>query len=201
MAARPHCPGRLTRADLYSLEGYAEIRAHFRAETIRHKRTRRQPVGPNATIYFEDRRTIQYQIQEMLRAERIFDRAGIEAELAAYNPLIPDGTNLKATLMLEYPEIEERQRMLERLRGIEHGVWLSAGGAGARFAVADEDLERSNDAKTSAVHFLRFELSTEARASISAGSPISLGLDHEDYRHRVDPVSEAVRESLSRDLA
>lgn len=192
---------KLTRADLYSLEKYAEIRKDFRAEVLAHKKNRQLPLGTNATLYFEDRLTMQYQIQEMLRIERIFEAAGINEELEAYNPLIPDGSNWKATFMVEFPDIEERRAMLTQLVGIENHVWLRVGDGELIRPVADEDLERSDDDKTSAVHFLRFELSDQDVAALLEGAPLSAGIDHENYTVDVDPVADNVRASLKADLA
>ena len=189
---------KLTRTDLYGLERYHEIRAAFRARVLAHKRPRQVPIGPNATLYFEDRLTIQYQVQEMLRVERIFEAEAIDEELAAYNPLIPDGANLKATFMLEYEDQEERRRMLGMLRGIEDRVWLEAGGRRVH-AVADEDLDRATDDKTSAVHFLRFELPDDLRAALGKGAAMKLGIDHGAYRHDC-VLAEASRAALVADL-
>ncbi len=190
----------LTRNDLYSLEDYAEVRPRFRAEILEHKKNRQLALGPHATLYFEDRRTIQYQVQEMLRIERIFEAAGIEEELNAYNPLIPDGRNLKATFMLEYPDVEERRRALEALHGIEARVWLRAAGGERTWAIADEDLERSTEDKTSAVHFLRFELDETACAAIKNGAAIGIGIDHPQYDYTVEPVPERLRAALAADI-
>jgi hypothetical protein len=189
---------KLSRADLFSLERYHEIRAEFRARVLAHKRFRQVPLGPNATLYFEDRLTVQYQIQEMLRVERIFEADAIEEELAAYNPLIPDGTNLKATFMLEYEDTEERRRMLGRLRGIEDRVWMEAGG-GRIFAVADEDLDRATDDKTSAVHFLRFELPGGVCDALVDGVTMRFGIDHDRYRYEC-ALSDESRVALVADL-
>ncbi len=191
----------LTPADLYSLERYAEIRPEFRASVMEHKKVRKVPVGPNATLYFEDRLTIQYQIQEMLRIERIFEREGIEDELSAYNPLIPDGSNWKATFMLEYGDIEERKRRLAELVGIEDTIWVRVMGFDKVFAIANEDLERSTDEKTSSVHFLRFELTPDMVEAVKEGAEIAVGIDHEGYRHEVPVVPKATREALAADLA
>jgi Protein of unknown function (DUF3501) len=190
----------LTRSDLYSLEEYAQARPRYRAEVLAHKKNRQLAVGPHATLYFEDRRTVQYQIQEMLRIERIFEAAGIEEELSAYNPLIPDGSNLKATLMLEYTDVDERRAALQALHGIEQRVWLRAGGEERLRALADEDLERATDEKTSAVHFLRFELDDGSCRAIRSGAPLAIGIDHARYRHRVDPLPERVRATLATDI-
>ena len=192
---------KLTRSDLYSLEKYAEMRPGFRARVMSHKRNRQVPVGPNATLYFEDALTVQYQIQEMLRIERIFEAAGIDDELGAYNPLIPDGSNWKATFMVEFPEVDERRVQLARLIGIEDKVWVQVSGHDRVYAIADEDLERENADKTSSVHFVRFELSPEMAGAVKSGAAISIGIDHESYRHAVEPVSPAVRDALAADLA
>lgn len=189
----------LTRDDLYTLEAYAAARTEFRTRVMEHKRLRAVPVGPHATLYFEDRLTIQYQIQEMLRAERIFEPDGIAEELAAYNPLIPDGHNLKATLMIEYPDEAERREQLARLGGIEHRVWIEVAGQPRTFAIADEDLERSDQDKTSAVHFLRFEFDEASRGAFKGGAAVRVGIDHDAYAHAVE-LAEAVRETLARDF-
>lgn len=191
---------KLTRTDLASLEEYAQKRGEFRARVLEHKKHRQLPVGPNTTLYFEDAITIQYQVQEMLRAERIFEAQEIEQELAAYNPLIPDGSNWKATFMLEYEDVAERRQALQRLRGIEDRVWVRVDGFERVFAVADEDLERATEEKTSAVHFLRFELSSEMSASLKEDAALSAGIDHPQYRHEVSPVPDGVRRSLLADL-
>lgn len=190
----------LTPADLFGLEEYAKVRGEFRAKVMEHKQTRKVPIGPNATLYFEDRLTMQYQIQEMLRVERIFEQAGIADELAAYNPLIPDGRNLKATFMVEFGDVEERRLALTKLVGIEDKVWLRVGDQAPVAPISDEDLERDDETKTSAVHFLRFELTDEMAASLKAGARLAMGIDHPEYRHQVDPISDAVRQSLVEDL-
>ena len=192
---------RLVPSDLMSLEQYARGRAEFRGRVLAHKRDRTLQCGPNATLCFEDRLTVQYQVQEMLRIERIFEPEGIQDELDAYNPLIPDGANWKATLLVEYPEVEERRVALARLRGVEDRCWVQVAGHPRVFAIADEDLERENDEKTSAVHFLRFELLPAMAAAAKAGAAISIGIDHEHYRHAIDPLPEASRASLAADLA
>ena len=190
---------QLTRADLYSLADYAGVRTDFRSRVMAHKKTRQVPVGAHATLYFEDRLTIQYQIQEMLRAERIFESAGIQDELDAYNPLIPNGSNWKATLMIEYPDVDERRYALVRLRGIESRVWVQVGDGGRVNAIADEDLPREDATKPSAVHFLRFELDPAMIAAVKAGAAITIGIDHPDYRVETQ-VAPAVRDSLAADL-
>ena len=189
---------KLSRTDLFGLEQYHEVRAEFRARVFAHKRLRRASVGPNATLYFEDRLTIQYQVQEMLRVERIFEADAIEEELAAYNPLIPDGANLKATFMLEYTDPDERRRMLGRLLGIEDRVWMETGGERV-FAVADEDLDRATDDKTSAVHFLRFELPDRMGNALGNGADMRFGIDHDEYRHECTLAAES-RAALVADL-
>jgi hypothetical protein len=190
---------KLTPADLLSLEEYHKQRGRMRAEVLAHKRNRQAAIGPNVTLYFEDRLTMRYQVQEMLRAERIFESEGIEEELGAYNPLIPDGTNLKATMMLEYPDVDERRTALQRLAGIEHAVYLEVGALGRVLARADEDLPRSNEEKTSAVHFLRFELEAPMCAALKGGATLKLGVDHENYRHELDGA-ENLRRALAADL-
>jgi hypothetical protein len=190
---------KLRVADLLSLEQYHKERPRLRAEVLAHKRHRQAALGPNLTLYFEDRVTMRYQVQEMLRAERIFEADAIAEELEAYNPLIPDGTNLKATMMLEYPDVAVRRAALERLRGVENGVYLEVGRLGRVFAYADEDLARSDETKTSAVHFLRFELDATMRAALKGGASLKLGVDHEHYRHELDAPKE-LRASLTADL-
>lgn len=184
-----------------SLEQYARERAAIRARMIEYRATRRLHLGEHVTWSFEDRETVRYQVQEMLRAERIFEPEGIAEELAAYNPLIPDGSNLKATLLIEYPDPEERAQRLVELRGIEHRCWLRVSGHDTVIAVADEDLERSNDTKTSAVHFLRFELTGGMIASLTAGASLAAGIDLPACMITVDPVPETLRVALLADLA
>jgi len=191
---------KLTRSDLYSLEQYAEQRADFRARVLAHKKNRQVRIGPSATLYFEDRQTIQYQVQEMLRVERIFEAAGIEEELAAYNPLIPDGSNLKATFMVEEPDAERRRVLLAELVGVEGRVWVCVDGHAPVYAIADEDLDRSTPEKTSSVHFLRFELTAAMAADLKQGAALSMGIDHARYTHQLEPVSEPVRAALAADL-
>ena len=191
---------KLTRADLYSLEQYAEKRTDIRAQVMAHKKNRKVHAGPVATLYFEDRMTMQYQIQEMLRVERIFEAGGIEEELGAYNPLIPDGSNWKATFMIEEPDVEKRHKLLSTLVGIEDRVWVRVAGNEPVFALADEDMERDTEEKTSAVHFLRFELSEKMVADLRQGASLGVGIDHQHYAYGVEPVAEPVRESLLADL-
>ncbi len=190
----------LSRADLYSLEQYNALRPEFRAQMMVHKKRRRVPIGPNATLYFEDRMTMQYQVQELLRAERIFDAAEIEGELAVYNPLIPDGTNWKATFMMEYPDADERKAALAKLIGIEDRAWVQVDGFDRVWAIADEDLERETEEKTSSVHFLRFELNPGMISAARNGAAISMGIDHPAYSHAVAELPEPVRASLVEDL-
>jgi hypothetical protein len=190
---------KLTADDLLPLEVYHKERSRLRAEVLAHKRHRQAPIGPNVTLYFEDRLTMRYQVQEMLRAERIFESEAIAEELGAYNPLIPDGTNLKATMMLEYPDVAERRPALERLKGVENSVYLEVGALGRVFAYADEDLERSDETKTSAVHFLRFELDAPMRAALKGSAALTFGVDHEHYRHELLATPE-MRKSLAADF-
>jgi hypothetical protein len=192
--------GRLAPEHLYSLQDYARLRPDFRARVMAHKEARKVPIGPNATLYFEDRLTMQYQVQEMLRIERIADPAGIADELAVYNALVPDGTNWKATFMMEYADAEERRKALAELKGVERRVWVRVAGFDPVYAIADEDLEREDETKTSSVHFMRFELTPEMRRAVKAGAAIAAGIDHERYRHSVEAVAPAVRDSLALDL-
>ncbi|HVY82523.1 MAG TPA: DUF3501 family protein [Steroidobacteraceae bacterium] len=192
---------KLASSDLMSLEQYARQRPAFRARVLEHKKNRALHVGPHVTWLFEDRLTIQYQIQEMLRAERIFESEGIEDELSAYNPLIPDGSNWKVTLLIEFPDEHERRVQLARLKGIEARCWVQVAGHERVFAIADEDLERENEEKTSSVHFLRFELTPAMVAALKSGAALAAGVDHELYRHAVEAVPPAVRDSLLADLS
>ena len=189
----------LNRSDLMSLEQYAEQRDDFRRKVIAHKKHRRVGIGPYLFLYFEDRLTIQYQVQEMLRIEKIFEAGGIEEELGAYNPLIPDGRNLKATAMLEYQDVEQRKQQLALLRGIEDLVWVQVDGSEPVYAIANEDLERSNEEKTSAVHFMRFELQPDMIASLKAGAALRMGSRHESYNYTTE-VDEDTRQALLADL-
>jgi len=191
---------KLSRKDLYSLEEYSEIRDEFRARVMEHKKNRRLDLGDNLVLLFEDRLVMHYQIQEMLKAEKIFEADGIQEELDAYNPLIPDGTNWKATMMIQYADVAERQQMLAKLVGIENRVWLRIGDHDKVYPIADEDLERATDDKTSAVHFLRFELSPAMIADVHKGAGISAGVDHENYSVTLDPVPDNVAASLANDL-
>jgi hypothetical protein len=191
---------KLTRKDLMSLEVYSGERKDFRSKVLVHKRNRRIELGTNAALYFEDRLTMQYQVQEMLRIERIFEAAGIQEELDAYNPLIPDGGNWKATFMVEFPEEDERRAMLKQLRGIEDCVYMQVDGFERVLAIADEDLERTDDEKTSAVHFLRFELPAEHVAGLKQGAALHAGIDHANYTVEISPVADNIRHSLLADL-
>lgn len=191
---------KLTREDLYSLEQYADLRPEFRQKVMEHKNDRRLLLGTNAALYFEDRMTMQYQVQEMLRIERIFEAEGINEELDAYNPLIPDGSNWKATFMIEFPDVEERQQMLSQLVGIEDRVYMQVAEFDRVHPIADEDLERDTEEKTSAVHFLRFELPPEQVAALKGGAALIAGIDHENCRVEISPVPDNIRESLVNDL-
>jgi hypothetical protein len=191
---------QLNASDLMSLEQYARERAGFRARVLAHKKNRQVALGPNATLYFEDQLTIQYQVQEMLRIERIFEAEGIEDELSAYNPLIPDGSNWKATFMLEYPDVDLRKRELARLIGVEDKVWVQVDGHDKSFAIADEDMERDTEEKTSSVHFMRFELDHEMIMALKGGAGLAMGVDHDNLKVVVT-VPDAVRDSLVNDLA
>ncbi len=192
---------KLRREDLYSLEEYAAMRDEYRRKIMAHKENRRLELGDNILLSFEDKLIMQYQVQEMLKAEKIFEAEGIEEELAAYNPLIPDGTNWKVTMLIQYPEVEERQKQLTRLIGIENKIWMQVEGFEKIYAIADEDLERDNAEKTSAVHFMRYELESEMIAAVKTGAAIAAGVDHENYQALVQPITTNVRDSLASDLA
>ena len=191
---------KLTRADLMSLEEYSEKRAEFRQQMMAHKKPRKIYIGDNATLYFEDRMTMQYQIQEMLRIEKIFDAEGINEELEAYNPLIPDGSNLKATFMVEFPNEEERKVQLAKLIGIEKKTWVQVGDADKVYPISNEDLERETEEKTSSVHFMRFELTADMVAAAKAGAAITMGISHPEYTYDV-ALNDESRTSLVADLA
>jgi hypothetical protein len=191
---------KITRESLFTLEHYARIRPEFRSKVMAHKRDRVVHLGEHATLYFEDALTMHYQVQEMLRAERIFEAEAIEEEIAAYNPLIPDGTNWKATFMIEYTDPGERAAALAKLVGVEEKTWVRVAGFGKVYAIADEDLERTRADKTSSVHFLRFELDAAMIAAAKSGAAISFGIDHAALTLSADPVSDAVRASLAHDL-
>ena len=190
---------QLKRSDLMSLEQYSQQRGEFRSKVIAHKKHRRVGIGQHLFLYFEDRLTIQYQVQEMLRIEKIFESDGIEEELGAYNPLIPDGQNLKATAMLEYQDVDERKRQLALLRGVEDMVWIQVDGFDPVYAISNEDLERSNAEKTSAVHFMRFELEPDMIAALRSGAALRMGSSHESYRFSTD-IEQPIRDALLADL-
>ncbi len=191
---------KIARDSLLSLETYARQRKEFRARVMAHKRDRTVHLGAHVTLIFEDELTLRYQVQEMLRIERTFEEQGIQDELDVYNPLIPDGRNLKATMMIEYADAEERKHALSKLKGIEDRVWVQAEGCARIYAIADEDLERENEEKTSAVHFLRFELDDEMARALKYGVGLALGVDHPSYQAEVSTVAAGVRASLARDL-
>lgn len=190
---------QLSRQDLWSLEEYATKRPEYRQQIMQHKKNRQVALGPNATLYFEDRQTIQYQIQEMLRIEKVFEADGIAEELDAYNPLIPDGKNWKATFMIEYSDAEIRAAQLEKMIGIEDLVWVQVDGFDKVWAIPDEDLERTNDSKTSSVHFMRFELTEAMIAELKNDARLSMGVEHSVYTHHLEIEGE-VKNSLINDL-
>jgi hypothetical protein len=191
---------KLTRQDLMSLEEYAEKRSAFRQQVMAHKKQRCVMLGNHLTLYFEDRLTIQYQIQEMLRIEKIFEKSGIEEELAAYNPLIPDGTNWKATMMIEFTDVEERRRALTQMIDIEQRIWTQIGKNEKVFAIADEDLERTTEEKTSSVHFLRFEIPPSQITELKQGATLYFGVDHPSYCFSSE-IQPLVRETLAVDFS
>ena len=191
---------QLNPSDLYSLEEYSQIRADYRATIMAHKKNRALAIGPNATLYFEDQQTMQYQVQEMLRIEKIFEQDGILDELEAYNPLIPDGNNWKATFMIEYDDVDERQAMLAKLLGIEKVTFIQVEGFDKVHPIANEDLDRETEDKTSSVHFLRFQLSDEMIDAVKNGTAILAGIEHQHYNHVVNPIADNIRASLSDDL-
>lgn len=190
----------LKREDLMSLEEYSGKRADFRKQVLEHKKARKVALGEHATLYFEDELTVRYQIQEMLRIEKIFEAEGIEEELGAYNPLIPDGSNWKATFMIEYGDAEERAKVLATLGGVEDKVWVQVDGFEKSYAIANEDMERSTDEKTSAVHFMRFELTADMSKAIKENKSISMGIDYDGFNQLVSPIADASRNSLMNDL-
>lgn len=190
---------KLQSGDLYSLEEYSRIRPEFRAKVMEHKKSRRVDIGDHATLYFEDGVTMQYQVQEMLRIEKIFEQDGIQEELDVYNPLIPDGSNWKATFMLEYDDVAERKAALARLIGVEKALWVQVEGFDKVHPIANEDLDRETEDKTSSVHFVRFELSPEMVAAAKQGAQLKAGISHEVYDEET-VISDAVRESLVSDL-
>jgi Protein of unknown function (DUF3501) len=193
--------GRITRDSLWSLEDYAKRRDDFRAQVLEHKKNRAVHLGPNLTLVFEDEMTVRYQIQEMLRIEKTYEEAGIRDELDAYNPLIPDGSNFKCTMMIEYEDAEERAKKLSELIGIEDRVWVQVEGSSKVYAISDEDLERETEYKTSAVHFMRFELKPEMKSNLKAGASIGMGVDHPRYKHALPEVPDNVRNALVKDLS
>jgi len=192
---------QISRGSLWTLEHYARIRNQFRQEVIAHKRIRQVALGEHITLFFEDEKTIRYQIQEMLRIEKTFEESGIQDELDAYNPLIPDGRNFKCTMMIEYPNPEVRKTELAKLKGVEDRVWVQVEGREKVFAIADEDLERENEEKTSSVHFMRFELDEDMAGALKYGVGLAMGVDHPSYNVVVDPIAAETRASLVRDLA
>ena len=190
----------IKRESLLTLEAYTRDRKAFRGRVLEHKKPRTVHLGEHLTLLFEDELTIRYQIQEMLRIEKIFEDAGIQDELDAYNPLVPDGRNWKATLLVEYEDVDQRERALARLKGIEDRAWVQVDGYPRVHAIADEDLERENDEKTSAVHFLRFELTPAMIAALKSGAALAIGVDHPEYAATVQPVPDATRSALLADL-
>ena len=191
---------RITRESLMTLEAYAKARKEFRARVLEHKRSRTIHLGEHVTLLFEDELTIRYQVQEMLRIEKIFEEEGIADELAAYNPLVPDGSNFKATMLIEFENVDDRRDALAKLRGIERRVWVQVEGCPKVFAIADEDLPRENDEKTSSVHFLRFELTKEMVAALKYGVALGMGVDHPNYQAEIPAVGAMTRQALMADL-
>ncbi|MBK6980882.1 MAG: DUF3501 family protein [Betaproteobacteria bacterium] len=192
---------KISRDSLMTLEAYAKARKDYRAKVIAHKKPRAVRLGEHVTLLFEDELTIRYQIQEMLRIEKTFEEAGIQDELDVYNPLIPDGANFKATMLIEYEDEDERRVALAKLKGIEDRVWVQVEGSPRVYAIADEDLERENEQKTSSVHFLRIELAKEMAEALKYGVALSIGVDHPEYTAAADPVGPETRAALARDLA
>lgn len=192
---------KLSLDNLWTLEAYAKKRNEFRAQVITHKKNRTVHLGNHITLLFEDEMTVRYQVQEMLRIEKTFEEQGILDELEAYNPLIPDGRNFKATMMIEYDNVEERKTALKKLKGIEDKVWIQVEGSAKVYAIADEDMERSNEEKTAAVHFLRFELTKDMAEALKYGVGLSMGVDHPAYTDAVEPVASNIRQALVKDLA
>jgi hypothetical protein len=191
----------ISLSSLLTLEAYAKQRKEIRGRVLAHKKRRTLQLGPHVTLIFEDEMTVRYQIQEMLRIEKTFEESGIQDELDAYNPLIPDGSNLKATMMIEYEDEQERARELARLIGIESRVYIQVDGTEPCFAIADEDMPRDNQEKTSAVHFLRFEFAPEAVAAFRSGRSVAIGIDHKNYRVRVDEIAAEVQGALAKDFS
>jgi TusA-related sulfurtransferase len=192
---------RIARDSLMTLEAYAKVRKDFRFKVMAHKKTRAVHLGEHLTLLFEDELTIRYQIQEILRVEKTFEEEAIQDELDAYNPLVPDGLNWKATLLVEYEDVEERKQALARLKGIEDRVWVQVGTSPRVYAIADEDLERENDQKTSAVHFVRFELTRSLVDQLRRGSALAIGVDHPAYAFTLSEVAEPTRGALLADLS
>jgi Protein of unknown function (DUF3501) len=192
---------KLSLESLMTLEAYARARKEFRAQVIAHKKRRTVHLGEHVTLIFEDELTMRYQVQEMLRAEKIFEESGIREEIDAYNPLIPDGRNFKATMMIEYEDEKERRAALAKLKGVEDRTWIRVEGLARVYAIADEDLERENDEKTSSVHFLRFELTKEMADALKYGVGLAMGVDHPAYTATLDAVPAEIRSSLVKDLA
>jgi hypothetical protein len=192
---------KITRENIMTLEAYAKARKDFRAQVMAHKKHRSVHLGEHVTLLFEDELTMRYQVQEMLRAERIFEEEGIQDEIDAYNPLIPDGRNFKATMQIEYEDVNERKSALQRLKGIEERAWVRVEGCAPVYAIADEDLERETEEKTSAVHFLRFELTDEMADALKYGVALSIGIDHPHYQAKLDPVPTEIRTALVKDLS
>ncbi len=191
---------RIVLSSLMSLETYHKQRPEFRQKALQHRRNRTVFVGPNVTLQFEDELTIRYQIQEMLRIEKTFDEEGIQDELDAYNPLVPDGSNLKCTMLIEFVDIEERKIALAKMSGVEHRTYIQVAGHDRVYAIADEDLERSNEEKTSAVHFMRFEFTADMVNSFKQGAPIAMGVDHKAYSHRIDEIAPETQGALAADF-
>jgi len=190
----------ITRDSLLSLEAYAKARSGFRERVLAHKKTRTVHLGDHVTLIFEDELTVRYQIQEMLRIEKVFEEAGIQGELDSYNPLVPDGTNFKATMLIEYEDPAERTVALARLVGIEHRLWVQVEGSARVLAIADEDLPRETETKTAAVHFLRFELTPEMASALRGGAGLAIGVDHPQYQAAIPAVAPATRSALAADL-
>jgi hypothetical protein len=191
----------ITRDSLLPLEAYARARPEFRERVLAHKKARTVHLGEHVTLLFEDELTVRYQIQEMLRIEKVFEEDGIRDELDAYNPLVPDGTNFKATMLIEYEDPDARKEALARLIGVEHRVWIEVAGCARVHAIADEDLPRATDAKTSAVHFLRFELTPDMVSALKRGAGLAIGVDHAGYAVTIPAVPPATRAALAADLA
>ncbi len=191
----------VTRDSLMTLEAYAKARPEFRQKVLAHKKHRKVALGAHVTLLFEDELTVRYQIQEMLRIEKIFEESGIQSELDAYNPLVPDGSNWKATMLVEYPDPEVRKRRLAVLKGVEDAVWVQVAGHAKVHAIADEDLDRENEEKTSSVHFLRFELTSAMKQSLAVGAGLNIGVEHPEYTAVLEPVPAAIRQSLLGDLS